>query len=227
MAYSYLGQMFERAMNALKGWPTDRPLDIHGTLSSNVNIGGTGEPVVSGMCVHIASATTMTAGPNGITGPASLQFEMGASTNKMPLFLWPSANDFDVANPGVPAGVALGGTTTNKPGWVPIQPSGVLSALVAKGPDELETTEFDTDQTYAVNDFLRAVTHNTNANAGKLTNQDASGGVGFATASKCVWGDPGVANWESVVGRVSRGVYVNAHGTRVLAFWPESLPGTR
>lgn len=221
MAYTYVGQQFDNALNPLKGWPKEHPLDITGTLTSDVNINSTGVPPKSGMCVHVADLISKTPGPNGVG------FEMGASTNKMPLFLIPTYTDFDVANRGVPDGVVLGGTTANKPAWVPIEPTGVLVALVAKGELELETTEFDTAQTYAANDFLRAVTSNTDANAGKLTNQDASGGVGFATSSKCVWGNPAATHWESVVGRVSRGKYTNAHGITALAFWPESLPGTR
>lgn len=222
--YSYLGQSFQKRLNPIKGWPIPDILDIVGTLSTNVNISSTHAPVVSGLCVHIESLVA----PSGTNpGPNGVEFEMGAVGNDMPLFLWPSSTDFDVSNPGVPAGVVLGGTTTDKAGWVPIFPTGALVALVAKGPFELETDQYDTDQTYAANDFLRAVTSNTNANAGKLTNQDASGGAPFATASKAVWGNPAVANWETVVGRVSRGEYENAHGVTVLAFWPESLPGTR
>lgn len=218
---SYAGMMYEHVLNVLKGWPQPYALDIEGTLSSNVNINSLGlAPVVSGLCVHVQNLVAKTS--NGVaTGPNAVEFEMGANTKMMPLFLWPSYTDYDVSNPGVPAGVVLGGTTTNKPGWVPIMPVGVLVALVAKGPYELETTEFDTAQTYAANDYLRAVTSNTNVNAGKLTNQDASGGVGFATSAKCT------VYTDSVVGRVSRGVYTNGNGVTVLSFWPESIPGTR
>lgn len=216
--YQYLGQSFNRAMNALKGWPIPTILDIQGTLDAAVNINSTGLPPTSGQCVHV-SALVAPSGSN--PGPNFVTFAMGAKQNQMPLFLWPTFSDFDVSNPGVPAGVALGGNSTTIPGWVPGIPAGILVALVAKGNYELETTEFDTAQTYAANDLLRTVTSNTDANAGKLTNQDASGGQPFATTAKLT------LYTDSSVGRVSRGVYTNANGVSVLAFWPESIPGSR
>jgi hypothetical protein len=220
MSYAYIGQMFDHVLNVLKGWPQMYALDIEGTLGAAVNINSTNVPPCSGLCVHVQSVIARTA--NGVaTGPAKPVFEMGANVNMMPLFLWPSWGDFDVNNPGVPAGTALGGTTTTLPAWIPIQPSGNLVALVAKGPYELETTEFDTAQTYAPNDLLRAVTSNTDVNAGKLTNQNAAGGAAFVTSSKLT------VYTDSVVGRVSRGAYTNALGKSVLAFWPESIIGSR
>jgi len=203
--------MFDRTLTPLKGWPSPTALDFDAVLSPNVNIGGVATPPSSGQCVHYTASG----------------FEMGANIKKMPMFLWPSAGDFDVANQGVPAGVALGGTTQYPPAWVPIRPTGKLNALVATGAYELETTEFDTNQTYAPNDWLRAVTSNSDANAGKLTNQNASGGQGFGSPGLCVWGDPGVATWDSIVGVVSRGAYTNANGRQVLAFWPVYMPGNR
>ncbi len=204
-AYANLGNSFDHTLTALKGWPSQTALDFDAPLSTNVNINSTSAPVQSGMCVH----------------NTALGFEMGANVTMMPMFLWPGGTDYDVANPGVPAGVALGGTSSNLPGWIPIRPTGKLSALVAVGAYELETTEFDTGQTYGINDPLRAVTNNTNANAGKLTNQNASGGAGFAnSAAFAVYTD-------TMVGVVSRGAYTNSHGVQVLAFWPVFLPGTR
>lgn len=207
----YPGQVFDHVLTPLKGWPSPTALDFDANISTNVNIGSVGTPPNSGQCVHYTA--------NG--------FEMGANLTMMGMFLWPGGADFDVANQGVPAGIGLGGTTTYVPAWVPVRPTGKLNALVCKGSYEFETTEYDTNQTYAVNDLLRAVTSNTDSNAGKLTNQDASGGVGFGTTSKCAWGDPTLTNWESVVGVVSRGTYTNANGISALAFWPVYLPGTR
>jgi hypothetical protein len=223
---AFLGQSFDHMLNALKGYGPYM-VDIEGTLSGNVNIGSVGNPPKAGMCVHVQTAAAVGNGAFVGNGPSEPAFEMGANLKMMPIFLWNSFDDFDVSNPGVPAGVALGGTTANPPAWVPVFPAGRLVGLVAKGAFELETTEFDTAQTYAPNDFLRAVTSNTDANAGKLTNQDASGGAGFATSAKAVWGDPTLTAWDSVVGRVSRGTYTSNYGKLVLSFWPESLPGTR
>ena len=217
---AYLGQMFDHTLDILKG-KSPNQLDIVGSIDAAVNIGSVGTPPPAGSCMHISSVTAVT------NSPSTPVFAMGANLNMMPLFLLQNADDFDVSNPGVVAGVALGGDSTHKPAWVPIMPTGNVNCLVAKGAIEISVTEFDTAQTYAANDFLRAVTSNTDANAGKLTNQDASGGQPFANASKAVWGLPASAHWESVVGRVSRGVYTNYNGKSVLAFWPESLPGSR
>lgn len=220
--YAYLGQPNQRRLSALKGWPIPAILDVEGTLTGNVNIGSVNAPPQAGMCVHIQSLTAQTSAHQG---PNFCGFEMGANLNMMPLFLWQSANDFDVANPGVPAGVVTGGTTTNIPGWIPVEPVGTMTALVAKGPFEIEITTYDTAQTYSPNDFLRAVTSNTDTYAGQLTNQNASGGQTFSSPGKCVWAPTTTS--DSIVGRVSRGTYLNATGLTTLAFWPESLPGNR
>jgi hypothetical protein len=197
--------MFDHTLTPLKGWPRMTALDFDAYLSPNVNIGGTNASPLSGQVIH-----------NTAQG-----FEMGANLTQMAVFLWPNAYDFDVQNPGVPAGVPLGGTPGNPPAWVPIRPTGKLVGLVAIGAYELESTEFDTAQTYVINQPLRAVTSNTDANAGKLTNQSASAGQGF--------GSPGliVPYTDTVVGVVSRGAYTNSFGKQVLAFWPVYLPGTR
>lgn len=219
MPWTYPGQMFDHTLTGLKGWPRPHAVDVDGTLSGSVNIGGIGTPPLSGQVVHV-SALGSGVGPNG-NGPGMPVFEMGANLTKMAIFLWPNYSDFDVQNPGVPAGVGLGGTSANPPAWVPIRPTGKLVGLVATGAYELESTEFDTAQTYAANQLLRAVTSNTDANAGKLTNQNASAGQPF--------GSPGlnVAYTDSTVGVVSRGKYTNANGKSALAFWPVYLPGTR
>lgn len=221
MSYTYVGQQFDNTLTALKGWPKEHPLDIEGTLSSSVNIGGVYTPAKSGQVVHITTLTAKTNAPNTLT------FEMGAKLNQMPIFLIPNSTDFDVQNRGVPDGVVLGGTSTYKPAWVPINPTGVMVGLVGKGEYEFESTEFDTAQTYAANDYLRAVTSNSDANAGKLTNQRNTSSDAFASGGVCIYGDPSVAAWDSIVGRVSRGKYTNSAGVSALAFWPESLPGSR
>lgn len=218
---SYPGQMFSYVMDALKGWPSPYAVDIDGTLSSNVNINSTGNPVYAGMCVHVASVSSPGGGTGTTNGVPIPVFEMGANLKKMPIFLWCGSNDWDVSNPGVPAGTVLGGTTSVLPGWVPVRPTGKLMGLVAVGGYELETTQFDTAQTYSPNQLLRAVTSNTDANAGKLTNQDASGGQAFATS------DVLTTYTDSAVGVVSRGKYTNKHGISALAFWPVYLPGSR
>jgi len=218
---SYPGQMFTHTLDGLKGWPRPTALDIDGLISANVNIGGTGLVVNSGTCVHVQSTQASGLGTGTTNNVPIAVFEMGANLNMMPIFLWVGTDGYDVTNPGVPAGTPLSGTTSVPPAWVPVRPTGKVNGLVATGAYELETTEFDTAQTYSPNDLLRSVTSNTDANAGKLTNQDASGGVGFATTAKCV------RYVESAVGVCSRGTYTNKNGMAALGFWPVYLPGTR
>lgn len=176
-----VGQMFDHTLTALKGWPRPTALDYVAQLSANVTI----SPVNAGTVVHVNS---------------SGQFEMGTQLWQMPIYLLQGSADFDVSNPGA----------SSSP-WYAVSPSGWMSGLVATGGYELETTEFDTAQTYNPNDPLTSVLSNSAANGGSLTNQ----GIGtiFGVAQK------------SVVGIVSRGKYTNAYGKTVLGFWPVWFPG--
>lgn len=138
-------------------------------------------PVPAGRCVH-----------NTAVG-----FEMGCAGNMMPIFLLQGSADFDVANANA--------------NWTAIAPVGWMSGLVAIGGYELSTTEFDTTQTYAPNDHLKAILDNaTDATGGTLTNQ----------ALGTLYGATGVNR----VGVVSRGKSTNAYGKSVLAFWPVYCP---
>lgn len=227
---TYAGQMYDHTLEALKGWFQMSALDIDGTLDAAVNIGGVGNPVQAGMVVHVSSTTAPGGGTNFNNGVPIPVFSMGANVTKMAIFVMRGTAGYDVSNPGVPAGVALGGTggvlgtpgAGTVPGWVSIRPTGKLSGLVATGGYELESTEFDTDQTYSPNDPLRAVTSNTDADAGKLTNKGntGAGNPGFTASAFTVYTD-------STVGVVSRGKYTNKHGKQALAFWPVYLPGSR
>lgn len=221
MGSTYLGNVYDHFMDALVGYPREHALVINGVIGSNVNINSTGLPANAGSCVHVQTTQTTGGGTGTTNNVPEAVFEMGANLKMMPCFLWTASDGYTVSNPGVPAGVALGGTTTNVPGWVAAFPAGRVVALVGKGDFELETTEFDTNQTYLPNQLLRAVTSNTDANAGKLTNQDASGGQAFATSAVLT------TYTDSAVGVVSRGKYTNKWGVSCLAFWPIYLPGSR
>lgn len=226
-SYTYPGQAYAHTLKALKGWYSEIALDAEVKPTTNVNINSDHSPMVSGLCVHPTGANANSDPYGGTTtGPGTFAVEMGCSGAGMPLFLWPGQNDPDISNPGVPAGTsAFGDSTYGPPDYLSVFPgqSGTenMMALVAKGPYELETTEFDTDQTYTPGQFLRAVTSNTLATAGKLTNQNASGGAGFASSAAF---SPGT---DTVVGIVSRGKYVNANKKQSLAFWPHYAYGTR
>ena len=80
---------------------------------------------------------------------------------------------------------------------------GYMSALVATGGYEIETTEYVSGSTYHPNDLLKAST----GTAGLV---DLAGVSPYAAVP--------------VVGCVSTGVYANKEGKNVLRFWPMFLP---
>lgn len=136
---------------------------------------------------------------------SSGEFRLGCSGNQMPIFLLQNNADSDVTNSG--------GSL-----WYPIGPDGNLTGLVAKGAYELETTEFDTAQTYNPNDYLKA--DNTAAiTKGKLTNQ----GITTLENSTSLSGS---TNPTAVVGVVSRAKRKRQSDRNyVLSFWPVYKPG--
>lgn len=141
----------------------------------------------AGRCVHLNAAG---------------EFETGVVGRQMPIFLLQTSTDSDVSNSG-------GGI------WYPIAPEGNITGLVAQGAYELETTEFDSAQTYLPNDYLRAIVANTTqATGGRLTN------AGVTTIE-----DAG-SNPTAVVGVVSRAPRKRQSDRNyVLAFWPTYKPG--
>lgn len=226
--YSYPGQAYAHTLTALKGWYEEGSLDIEVSLSSNVNIGSNGTPAASGIVLHGVSTIT-NPDPYGSVpnGPPTVVAEPGCGANHgLPLYLWPGANDPDISNPGVPAGTpAYGDSTYGPPDFVSVMPlitGQNMTALVATGGYEVETTEFDygNSLTYATGNYLRAVTSNTLANAGKVTNQRGAT-VNFNTDGATVVGT------DTIVGIVSRGQYVNANRKQALAFWTWFNIGTR
>jgi hypothetical protein len=137
--------------------------------------------MVSGLGCHL--------NPSGLLEPGIVNTQMG-------LFPFQGVNELDVNN----------AQSTGQ--WIPINPSGNIMELVAKGPYELETTEFDQAQTYVPNQPLRAPTGLTAAApGGALTNQ----GIVIGTNAIC--------------GVVSRGTFRNSYGKPALAFWPVWFPG--
>lgn len=183
-------QMFEHTLNPLKGWPSPHAVDFSGKLHSDVTI----DPLPAGRCVHVAEIEAVAYGP-GTSGGVAL-FKTGVEDTQMGIFLLQGSDAYDVANPG--------GTD-----WYAVAPKGVMSGLVAVGAYELETTEYDTAQTYSPNDVLRAVSND-------VDDTPETGG-GTLTNDADVYVD-------AIVGVVSRGAYTNAYGKSALAFWPVWLP---
>ncbi len=187
-------QMFDHALNALKGWPSPYALDFKGNLHEAVTI----DPFPAGRCVHIHELDAADYGPGTSGGDA--QFQTGVDGTQMALFTLQGSTSFDVANSG-----AGGGRTD----WYAIHPRGFIAVLVATGAYELETTEYDTAQTYLPNEPLTGIVGNTDA--------DPETGGGCLTNACEVYTD-------AVCGVVSRGTYTNSYGKSVLAFWPVYLP---
>lgn len=188
--------MFESALNPIKGWYEMAALDFRGRLADSVTV----SPVNGGRVVHVASI-----GSDGVP-----EFSLGVQGNHMPLFLIQGSQDADVANPG----------TTAKGNFVhqSIAPTGIMSALVAKGSYELQTTEFDTDHTYSPGDLLTADTGDTDATDGGLLDNQNSGGT--ALTAPYVSG----GTTDAICGVVSSGEKTNEHGVAALEFWPVYLP---
>jgi hypothetical protein len=130
------------------------------------------------------------------------ELEPGVQLYQMGLFMFQGAAELDVNNAG-------------NSQWTPSSPSGRQMCLVAKGGYELETTEFITSLTYQPNNLLRADVGNLAADeflSGMLRN-DAIPAPLYGISQ------------PAIVGVVSRGVFTNAYGKQVLAFWPVWLPG--
>jgi len=131
---------------------------------------------------------------------------LGLSSNHaMPMWLKQGKDSLDVQNDGT-------SPVTSTVHWHAVVPRGWVSALVATGGYELQTPEFDTTKTYAANDPLTADT------AGKLTN-----------ASVTLYTTPvvGVCSWhetQKATGSATGPVGTNAHGVKVITFWPVYLP---
>jgi hypothetical protein len=130
------------------------------------------------------------------------EFELGCTGSMMPIFLLQNGTDNDVSNDG--------GTT-----WYPIGPTGTITGLVGSGSYELETTEFDSANTYAPNEYLRC-----------KSSSQSSTDAGLLTNASTVAAEAGSGNPTNIVGVVSRGVRKRqSDRNNVLAFWTVYKPG--
>lgn len=157
-----------------------------------------GDPQLLGASAKLSANVTFTP-YSGRVGHlnASGQIEMGCTGKKMPIFLWTS---------GASAFVK---TAVSGAGAQPASSSGRLVLIVGTNPMELSTTEFDTTQTYAINDLLRAVADNANATTGgTLTNANITLGA------------------NCTVGQVSKPVATNHHLVSTLTFWTRPIAGS-
>jgi len=132
----------------------------------------TGEVIVEGMCCSLNAAGEFIKGCPAGTG----------GNRPMPIFMINSQDDFD---------------TNSDKGNIS---GGVMSGLVGSGAFEVESTEFDSDDTYAPNDLL----------------QSANGEI--------ILLDESPYQALTAVGVVSTGVSTNRDGKSILTFWTEYIP---
>jgi hypothetical protein len=121
---------------------------------------------------------------------ANAKLQVGLACGAMPIFALNNSTDFDV--------VGDDGNLVGGGGSVPM-----MSGLVAVGGYEVESTEFNADETYAPNQTLTA------------------GAPGDADAGVI---KPGVAYEDTICGVTSDGVLSNDFAKQVLRFWPVWLP---
>jgi hypothetical protein len=133
---------------------------------------------------------------------ASGEIEPGVQLTQMGLFLFQGADSFDVNNQG-------------NDQWTPIGPTGRIMCLVAEGAYELESTAFISTLAYQPNNLLRSPVGNT------LADEFLSGMLRNDAIPLPLYG----AAAPAIVGVVSRGVFTNAYGKRVIAFWPVYMAG--
>lgn len=132
-------------------------------------------------------------------------------TYQMPFYLWQGGDDLDV--------IAQGVGVDGKLQWANGLPAGTMTGLAATGGYEIQTTEFDANQTYAPNTFLTAGVDG-NGDPGVLT--PINGGI----AANWVCGVASVhcnERWDQqTVPTSAKGV--NAVGKNVLTFYTYFLP---
>lgn len=187
-----IAQGFEQALDAVKGWFHLAALDKSAKLNAT----------------DLASSTVVPAGRVAHLNSDG-EFALGAEGTEMPIFLWNGSDHPDVYNSGV-------SPTTSTTHWHAISPTGVMSGLVATGAYELQTTEYLTTGTYAINTPLTAE----DSNNGKLEDTTASGGkLICGICSSHVGGDNQTTQTAGPLG-------TNAHGVSTLTFWPVFLPVT-
>jgi hypothetical protein len=190
-------QMFNHALDYLKGWPSPTAVDFVAKLSPAVD--PTSLPVSGGRVAHLNQ---------------SGQFELGAKSTQMPIFLIQGSSDFDVSNPG--------NGQTDPYGWTAVAPAGWMSGLVSAGSYELQTTEYDT--TPGVNYYPNTLLHSPTIDQITGTDKSAAGLLYAVKNWPGGGGGPLVLYTDNVCGVVSRGASLNHFRRQVVSFWPVYLP---
>jgi len=195
-----VAQMFEQALDAVKGWFHLAALDHSAKLSSALL--GQSTVIPAGRVAVINDVGEFVLDRTSITN----------TDTAMPIFLWNGSDHADVQNDGT-------SSSSSVVHWYAISPTGVMSGLVATGGYELQTTEF-ADRTYLPNDLLTAGTD------GILTNLNVTAYTTWV-CGVASWHVQGVADGTDVSGgqaAASSPRGYNAHGVETLTFWSYFLP---
>ena len=144
------------------------------------------------------------------------EFLLGATGNVMPFLNTRSTTSLDVATD---AHNSYGGA---------LVPDGSTGFLIAKGPFELETTEFDKTKTWNTNDLIYSPTtalinDATSDEAGMLFKTKNWKGGGDSAGTPGVDKVVGVASWgRDVDGQAgtTAPTAISAYLVRILTFWP-------
>lgn len=191
MAVNIAGQMFDHFLNPCRGWPHPAHLEFTAKQDTTNVL----YSLRAGQCCHQETSALL---------------QPGVATHKMPMFLFQGHDDYDVT-----------GLTSPSNQWTPIFPAGNILCFIGKSPDELETTEYVTTQTFNREDLLKSPTGNTANDEGL----HATTGRPTTTSSGVLRNDSITLYTTAVVGKVSRGVVTN-YNTTMLSFWPLYCPGT-
>lgn len=209
MALGRVSMMYEQALDVLKGWFHLAALDKSAKLASTLLAGATAVPAGRVAVLNDDGEFVL----DRIGGTVT------ASRTAMPIFLWNGSNHPDVYNDGT-SPTAIDNTGNSIVNWIGISPTGVMSGLVATGGYELQTTEFDSTQTYHANTPLTATRGNNSAALdGILTSATATPYTNWicGICSFHVQGDNQSAAATGPDG-------YNAHGMLTLSFWSYFLP---
>lgn len=174
-------QMFDNMLDGIKGWPSPYALDKHGNVADGE------DTILPGQVISLNA--------NG-------RFQLGLECNAMPIFAWPRSDDFDVVgDDGNLVGAGNGSPTDGAP--IPN-----IMGLVATGSYEVQSTEYDSAETYAPNTPLTA------------------GVPGAADEGTIKPTSDGNFYGETVCGVVSDGVVgsEHSHAINLLQFWTVFVP---
>lgn len=190
MAAGQYTMQYEQMLNPVRGWHVDHNCLTHAAQLA-ASVLEAVDSVPAGRVVHVNS--------DG-------EFELGGSGTDMPMYLWHGSHDGSVRNSGQ-------SPVTDVYHWRSNMGKVGMEALVATGGYEVQSTEFDTEQTYRNNDLLTADSD------GVLTTDSV---VQYDTwvCGVCAPGKHQAYDATPATTPVA----TNANGVSVLTFWTYFLP---